>query len=67
MVKRVYVAETDGDGAIVCVWVKPERGRNAAPFDPKLHKFDTKKTADYYGANPMAVQSWLAAEFLNSR
>ena len=62
MEKTCYVAETDETGLIVCVWTKPRGKRTARVFDPKRHVFEHNKDADYFGAKPMAIQSWLAAK-----
>ena len=64
MVKNCYVAETDENGHIVCVWVRPKVKRTARVFDPKKHIFDHNKDADYHGANPMQIQSWIAAKLM---
>ena len=62
MPKTCYVAEIDENGHIVCVWIKPKEKRNACVFDPNKHIFDHTRDADYFGAKPMAVKSWLAAK-----
>lgn len=65
MRKPCYVAEIDENGRIVCVWIKSKEKRNACVFDPKKHIFDHNKDADYFGAKPMAIKSWMAAKLMD--
>jgi hypothetical protein len=65
MQKTCYVAETDENGFIVCVWTRPKEKRTACVFDPKKHIFDHNKEAEYFGAKPMAIQSWIAAKLMD--
>ena len=65
MEKNLYVAETDENGHIVCVWTRPKAKRTARVFDPKKHIFDHNKDADFHGAKPMAIQSWIAAKLMD--
>lgn len=57
----IYVAETNGDGHIEWVWVFRRRSRTAKPFDPRRERFDPFRPAEFVGAPPMAMMSWLAA------
>ena len=61
MEKTCYIAETDEHGHIVCVWTQPKGKRTTRVFDPKMHIFDPMTEAQFSGAGPMAIQSWLAA------
>lgn len=60
--KLIYIAETDPDGCIAHVWVRLPGARCARCFDPGHHRFDPKVPAEFVGASPMVIMSWLAAE-----
>lgn len=66
MQKTCFVAETDENGHIVCVWTRPAGRRAACAFDPKKHIFDHNKEADYFGARQEAIQSWIAAKLMDA-
>jgi len=55
MEQTCYVADTDEDGRIVCVWTRPKGKRTARVFDPKKHIFDHNAPVDYHGAKPYAI------------
>jgi hypothetical protein len=59
--KTLYIAETNADGHIEWVWVARPGRRAPRPFHPAKDKFDPGRTAEYVGAVPKAVISWLAA------
>jgi len=61
MRKLLYIAETDGEGHIACVWLHRPAARSVSVFDPSRHLFDPNVPADFSGAHPMAIMSWLAA------
>ena len=58
--KTVYVAETDANGVIECVWIDAQGQRSVRPFNPRLHRFDVKAPAEFLGAASAAITSWLA-------
>ena len=58
--KTVYVAETDENGAIQCVWLDTFGQKSVRPFNPKRHRFDMDARAEFSGAKPAAIASWLA-------
>lgn len=62
MEKLTYVAATDSDGCIAHVWVYVPGDRCARFFDPEKRLFDPEVSAEFVGASPMAIMSWLAAE-----
>ena len=64
MSKTLYVAETDENGTIACVWVAADGKRVVRPFDPRRHVFDRAQRADFVGARPSAIGSWMAARQL---
>lgn len=57
----MYVAETDADGDIVCVWVALPRSRTACVFDPQKHIFDPSEPADFSGKRSSQIVSWMAS------
>jgi hypothetical protein len=61
MHKLLYIAETDGEGHIACVWLHRPAARSIRVFDPSRHRFDPNVPAEFSGAHPMAIMSWLAA------
>ena len=66
MKKTTYVAETDEDGAIVCVWVAADGQRATRPFDPRRHRFHPDEKANFHGARASAIGSWMAAHQINA-
>lgn len=36
----MYVAETDENGRVMCVWVDEHGQRSARPFNPKRNRFN---------------------------
>ena len=62
--KTVYVAETDENGAVVCVWIDAHGRKSAKPFNPKLHRFDETVSAEFFGAKPDAIRRWITQQQL---
>jgi len=62
MQRKLYVAETNGDGHIEHVWIVLKEGKPARPFDPSLHSFVADERAEFTGAERAAIKSWLAAK-----
>ncbi|MEL7202834.1 MAG: hypothetical protein AAGL19_01610 [Pseudomonadota bacterium] len=58
--KTIYVAETDENGRVMCVWVDEHGQRSARPFNPKRNRFNMTDEARFSGARPEAIKSWLA-------
>lgn len=58
--KTVYVAETDADGVVVCVWIDAQGQRSARPFNPKRNRYDESASAEFSGAKPDAIKHWIA-------
>lgn len=61
MALNTFIAETDENGHITCVWIIPPDKKTPRVFDPHKHFFDHKSNADYCGARTSAIRSWLAA------
>lgn len=61
MAVNTFIAETDENGRISCVWIIPPDKKSPRVFDPRKHIFDHKIKANYCGARPSDIQSWLAA------
>jgi len=57
--KTIYVAETDESGRVLCVWVDEHGQRSARPFNPKRDRFSITDGAQFSGARPEAIKSWL--------
>ncbi|MGR3435392.1 MAG: hypothetical protein ACU0CO_10970 [Shimia sp.] len=57
---KLYVAEIGGDGRVQCVWVQARRDKAARPFDPARDPFDPVAPAEFHGAAPEAIRSWLS-------
>lgn len=66
---KLYIAEMDEDGRVVWVWVARTHTRAARPFIPTFDKFDPTVPAEFSGAQPKAIMSWLATcqESVSSR
>ena len=58
--KTIYVAETDENGRVLCSWVDAHGQRSARPFNAKRNRFDLTIEAEYTGARPEAIKSWLS-------
>ena len=58
--KTVYVAETDKNGRVLCVWVHAHGKRSARPFNPKRDRFDMTDETQFSGTRPEVIKSWLA-------
>ena len=58
---KLYVAEIDGEGHLAWVWVVRSTSRSARPFSPETDRFDPNEPAEFFGARPMAMMSWLGA------
>lgn len=58
--KTIYIAETDENGRVMCVWVGEHGQRGARPFNPKRNRFNLTDEAQFSGARPQAIKSWLA-------
>lgn len=58
--KTIYVAETDEKGRVLCVWVDAHGQRSARPFNAKRNRFDMTIEAEFSGARPGVIKSWLA-------
>lgn len=58
--RKLYVAEIGENGAIECVWVHAPGGKGSRPFDPATERFDLTGPADFFGAKPEAIRSWLS-------
>lgn len=55
-----YIAETNEDGAVQCVWVDQDGQKSARPFNPKRECFDKSAPTEFSGASPHAIVSWIA-------
>lgn len=55
MKKVLYIAETDANGTVDCVWVKRRRSRGASVFNPQLHIFDPAEPAEYAGSKKTEI------------
>lgn len=62
--KTIYVAETDDDGVVVCVWIDSHGQRSARPFNPKRNRFDEVTSAEFAGAKPDAIKRWMKQQQL---
>lgn len=62
MAMATYIAETDENGHINCVWVIPPGKRSPQVYDPKKHRFNHEDKSKYCGAKSSVIQSWLAAQ-----
>lgn len=60
MEKQVFVAETDENGAVTCVWVNEPPSRSPRVFDPRLHsaKLDL---AEVSGAPRNQIAAWVTS------
>ncbi|MEL7180102.1 MAG: hypothetical protein AAFN63_09745 [Pseudomonadota bacterium] len=65
MMKRLFIAETDENGALACVWVADPAARKLSVFDAKLHS-DKLHTAEIAGASRRQIASWVASRFLET-
>lgn len=54
-----YIAETNEDGTVQCVWVDQDGQKCARPFNPKRERFDEVAPAQFSGASPNAIVSWI--------
>lgn len=61
MAVNTFIAETDENGRISCVWIIPPDKKSPRVFDPQKHIFDHKIKANFCGARPSDIQSWLTA------
>jgi len=57
--KTVYVAETDENGVVLCVWIDVQGRKSTRPFNPKRNRFDMSAPAEFSGAKPEAIKSWM--------
>ena len=62
----LYVAETDGDGRIACIWVTKQPGDLPRPYDPMLHGVEIDVAqSQFSGANARDIKSWIEARVAN--
>ncbi|MDJ1015008.1 MAG: hypothetical protein QNJ35_00740 [Paracoccaceae bacterium] len=61
MKKLLYIAETNKDGRIACVWVRSGADRTARPFRPKRDVFESSPGVEFSGAARADIESWIAA------
>lgn len=58
--QTTYVAETNDDGNVVCVWVDAHGQRSTRPFNPKRDRFEEAASAEFSGAEPDAIKRWIS-------
>jgi len=60
MKKSLYIAETDENGYVSCVWVSDSETKAAKVFDPsqRNHAFDV---AEFAGSSRRSIAAWSAA------
>lgn len=56
-----YIAELDEAKRIAAVWVKREKARGPAVFDPRHHTFDREGPNEFIGAPPTEIIDWLSS------
>ena len=54
-----YVAETNDEGIVVCVWVDAHGQKSTRPFNPKRDRFDQVTSIEFSGAEPDAIKRWV--------
>ena len=60
MKKNLYIAETDENGYVACVWVADAETKAAKVFDPHLHGYSLG-AADVAGSSRKQIAAWIAA------
>ncbi len=54
-----YIAEIDEANSITALWIMKETARGPSVFDPRKHKFDPQRPAEFSGAPREEIVSWL--------
>lgn len=55
----LYIAETDAEGRVDWVWVKPPHADVARPVDPAKDRFDPEASGEFAGGSRQAILDWL--------
>ncbi len=58
MKNPMFIAETDENGAVSCVWVADDQTRGPRLFDPQLHSTKIQE-GDCIGAPHYQIAAWL--------
>ena len=64
--KTIYVAETDENGAVLCVWISKDGERSVRPFNPERDHFNEIGPAEFSGAQPKDIKSWMLRQHHHS-
>lgn len=54
-----FVAETDENGAVICVWVADAQARSPRVFDRENHLTLMTSEAQFYGAHRDEILAWV--------
>lgn len=57
--KLMLIAETDGEGHVVCVWRRGQAERVARPLLNRRVDLTEIRQAEIFGAAPEAVSQWV--------
>lgn len=56
--KHIYIAETDENGHVACVWVANRKAKSVRVFDPERHIF-TDDTVEFVGSSREKIGAWI--------
>lgn len=54
-----YVAETDENGVVICVWVADAQAKSPRVFDRENHQTSMTSEAQFYGASRNEIFAWV--------